>query len=154
MLWNAKDITLYLQEKQYVDTAVIPLLPIGLNEDLKDCATQVEFISLLTMLLEKQFKGRMMLFPSLTYLKNQEEGDKILEAKKWASMCKDAGFTHVFFLTSDSFWKMYEEDLEGQVIWVPSIPLEHMDESYKYSLMEDQVKQFVNIIVHKWQSSM
>ncbi|WP_283955948.1 DUF2487 family protein [Heyndrickxia sporothermodurans] len=37
-------------------------------------------------------------------------------------------------------------------MWLPSVPLEHMDEQYKHSIMEDQVKQLINIIVQKWQT--
>lgn len=153
MNWNGKDISTFIQQKEYMDTIILPLVPVTFEEGMKDAGSQYEFIQLLAMLLEKQFKGRILLLPAFSYLKDLPAESKLEDLKRWTSEIKSAGFKHVFLLTSDSEWKLSESHIEGSLIWVPAVPLEHMDDSYKYSLIEDQAKQFVNIIVHNWQQN-
>lgn len=154
MNWNGKDTESFQQQKEYVDTALVPLVPISFESDMKETASQHEFVQLLTMLLEKQFKGRILLIPPFTYIKQQEEAEKLAALKRWSDEIDNAGFKHKLFFTSDSNWKLAEDKIDGSLIWVPAVPLEHMEDSYKYSLIEDQAKQFVNIIVHKWQQDL
>jgi Protein of unknown function (DUF2487) len=152
MNWNVKDIEVFETEKEYIDTAVIPIVPIDFFREIKTSAAQSEFISLLTFHLERQFKGRMIMTPAFTYLLGSTE-EKTGELLEWDRRLKDSGVEYVFFLTSDSNWKKSEQQLNDQLIWVPSIPLEHLDEQYKHSIMEDQVKQLLNVIVQKWQKN-
>ena len=35
MKWNGNDIETYLKEKQFIDTAVVPLLPIAIGSEMK-----------------------------------------------------------------------------------------------------------------------
>ncbi|WP_338749664.1 YpiF family protein [Bacillus sp. FJAT-52991] len=151
MNWNGKDTEMFQQQKEYIDTVIMPLVPISFDSDMKQAASQYEFIQLLTMLLEKQFKGRMLLVPPFSYMKKQSGEEKVAAINEWVDEFDHAGFKHKFFFTSDSDWKLVEDQMEGTLIWVPSVPLEHMEDSYKYSLIEEQAKQFVNIIVQKWQ---
>ncbi|NQD66283.1 YpiF family protein [Bacillus haikouensis] len=152
MNWNVKDIEVFETEKEYIDTAVIPMIPIDFIKNIKSSAAQTEFISLLTFHLERQFKGRMIITPPFTYLMGSNEGN-VGEVREWDARMKESGVKHVFFLTSDSDWKKTEEAFNDQLIWIPSIPLEHLDEQYKHSIMEDQVKQLLNVIVQKWQKN-
>ncbi|MFE8702225.1 YpiF family protein [Cytobacillus sp. FJAT-54145] len=153
MKWIPQDIDMFLNAKEYVDTAVIPLLPISFKDDIKQTASMSEFITLLSIQLERQFKGRLLMLPGLTYLKNSSE-DKLLEnVLEWEKELSENGFKHIFYVTSDSDWKAKEQDLEGALIWLPSIPLEHMEDSYRISILENQVKQLINLFVQKWQAS-
>ncbi|MFK2824204.1 YpiF family protein [Bacillus sp. B190/17] len=154
MNWNGKDTESFQQQKEYIDTVLMPLSPVSFEKDMKETASQYEFIQLLTTLLEKQFKGRLLLVPPFAYLKQQSEEEKLNALNRWGEELDKAGFKHKFFFTSDSSWKIAEEKINGSLIWVPSVPLEHMENSYKYSLIEEQAKQFVNIIVHKWQQNL
>lgn len=154
MNWNGRDTESFQQQKEYVDTALVPLIPISFESDMKETASQYEFMQLLTTLLEKQFKGRILLIPPFTYIRQQEEQGKLAALNRWVEEMDKTGFKHKLFFTSDSSWKLAEEEIGGSLIWVPSVPLEHMEDSYKYSLIEDQAKQFVNIIVHKWQQNL
>ena len=153
MDWNSKDIGLYLQEKQYVDTVVIPLLPVAFGEEMKQAASQGEFIQLLGSHLERQFKGRLLLLPAISYLSHLDNETNIAVVQQWENVLKKEGFQHIFYLTSDALWRNNESALTGNVVWMPAIPLEHVEESYKHSIMEDQVKQLLNIFVHQWQTS-
>lgn len=154
MNWNSKDVENFQQQKEYMDTALVPLVALSFENDMKETAAQYEFIQLLTLLLEKQFKGRILLIPPFTYIKQEEEEKKLAALSHWSKELDKAGVKHKLFFTSDSSWKLAEEKIDGSLIWVPSVPLEHMEDSYKYSLIEDQAKQFVNIIVQKWQSNL
>lgn len=153
MKWIPQDIDMFLNAKEYVDTAVIPLLPISFKDDIKQTASMSEFITLLSIQLERQFKGRLLMLPGLTYLKSSSE-DKLLEnVLEWEQELSENGFKHIFYVTSDSDWKTKEQDLDGSLIWLPSIPLEHMEDSYRVSILENQVKQLINLFVQKWQAS-
>ncbi|MCR8846932.1 YpiF family protein [Rossellomorea sp. SC111] len=153
MNWNVKDIEVFEAEKAYVDTAVIPVVPVDFGKDIRVSAAQSEFINLLTLHLERQFKGRMMVTPSFTYRMSSSMDREVSELSQWADELTGSGVKHVFFLTSDSGWKKVEDKLSEGLIWVPSIPLENLDEQYKHSIMEDQVKQLLNVIVQKWQKN-
>lgn len=151
MKWVAKDIDMYLGAKEYVDTVVLPLLPVSFGEDIKQTASMTEFISLLSGQIERQFKGRLFMLPGYTYMKNNSE-EKLLEyVKGWEEEFIKQGFKHVFYVTSDSDWKTREDNLQGSLIWLPYLPLEHMDENYRNSILDDQVKQMINLFIKKWQ---
>lgn len=149
MNWNGKDTALFTQQKEYIDTAIVPLVSADFGQGIIQSAEQYEFIQLLVTFIEKQFKGRLLVTPPHSYL--PEQSTKETETAKWARKLQEAGFTHIFFFTSDSFWRGLEEKLGASVIWVPSVPLGDMEDGIKYSLIENQAKQIVNIIVEKWQ---
>ncbi|MED1205005.1 YpiF family protein [Heyndrickxia acidicola] len=151
MRWTAKDADVFLKQKKYIDTIIVPLVPVSVGTNIKLLASQGEFIQLLTNMLETQFRGRMFLLPPYTYLAQQDEQRKQLNLLDWEKEILESDAAHLFYLTSDHYWKTCEHMYKGDVFWLPSIPLEHMEENYKFSIMEDQVKQLINIIAKKWQ---
>jgi Protein of unknown function (DUF2487) len=153
MKWIPQDIDLYLQAKEYVDTAVLPLLPVSFDADMKQSASMTEFITLLSIQLERQFKGRLLLLPGFSYLKSMKEDKLVENLKVWETEILQKGFQYVFYITSDSQWKSREHDLNGSLIWLPSLPLESMDKQYKTSILEDQVKQLLSVFIQKWRES-
>ncbi|WNS74021.1 YpiF family protein [Bacillus sp. DTU_2020_1000418_1_SI_GHA_SEK_038] len=153
MKWISQDIDKFLQSKEYVDTAVIPLLPVSLGNDMKQSASMSEFISLLSVQLERQFRGRVMMLPGYSYLKSASADKLSGDIKFWENELFANGFKHVFHVTSDSSWKSMEDQLDGSLIWLPSIPLEHMDERNRNTILEDQVKQLLNLFMQKWQNA-
>lgn len=150
MKWAAQDIDMYIKAKEYVDTAVIPLLPVSFGEEMKEAASMAEFISLLSALLEKQFAGRLLLLPPFTYLKTEGSEQCNQELKHWSDEVTNSGFKYIFYLTSDSEWKRYEEELEGSLLWVPALPFDQLDDSQKWSMVDSQVKQLLNFFTRKW----
>lgn len=153
MNWNSKDIELYLKEKDYIDTAVIPLLPISLGDQMRQAAEQGEFIQLLSLHLERQFKGRMLFLPPFSYVEDlhAEQPEKLL--MHWENSIKQSGIQFVFYLTSDKRWKEHQFEMEGSLFYIPSVPLKDMDESIKHSVMEDQMKQLMPKIIRSWQET-
>jgi hypothetical protein len=149
--WIPQDIEMYLAEKEYVDTAVIPLIPLSFGEDMKLTASMAEYITLAAALLERQFTGRILLLPPFTYLTgNGHENNRMNELVNWTASLKETKFSHIFFLTADSEWKDFEEKLEGTLVWIPAIPLENLEDPQKKSIIDNQVKQLLTLFTRKW----
>ncbi|QNG61452.1 YpiF family protein [Bacillus sp. PAMC26568] len=151
MKWTSEDTSMYLQSKEYVDTAIIPLVQIGFGNNVKSLAEEGEYTALITEDLERQLKGRVFLFPACTYISGQMT-DGVKTIQQWYHEVKD-NFKHIFFITSDDLWRNVEELHKDMVIYLPAIPLEHMDESLKRKMIEDQVSQILNIFLQSWKAS-
>lgn len=149
MKWVAADVEMYQKAADYVDTAVIPLMPVSFGEDMKQNASMAEFVGILTGQIEKQFKGRIFLLPGFVYIKGNEGSLKALQ--EWENTLLDKQFKHVFYVTSDSSWRHHEKELSGDLLWLPSLPLENMQEQQKVSIVDDQVKQLLSLFTEKWQ---
>ena len=117
---------------------------------MKQSATASEFITLLTGHLERQFTGRLLLLPPFTYLKSQNGENTINDLKDWEASLEKGEFSHIFYITSEIDWRKREEELTGTVIWLPSIPLEHMSDSQKLAVVDSQVKQLLDLFTEKW----
>jgi hypothetical protein len=144
------EIDLYLQSREYVDTAIIPLVPVSFGDQMKNTVLQGEFITTLSNEIERQFKGRMFLLPPFTYWKNPSlEGDteRLLQLKH---NLIEQGLNHVFFMTSDSTWRELEDIDSSSLIWLPAVPLEHVESKYKQQIITDQVQQVVPLILTAW----
>ncbi|WP_044748068.1 YpiF family protein [Bacillus alveayuensis] len=150
MKWTVKDVAVYLQEKEYVDTAVIPLVPLALEKNVKSIVSGGEFVQMIVSELERQFKGRVFLFPPFTYFVSESMEEKMKRITDWTSELTANGMKHIFYVTSDTEWKAREADLPGALLWLPSLPLEHMDEKYKQQIVTDQTSQLMNLLVAKW----
>lgn len=149
MNWNAKDMDTYLQQKDYIDTLLVPLLQLETGqENMKSSSSSTEFLMHLSTFIETQFKGRMMLLPPFTYTQStdlQTMGETL--SKDLGLM----GFKHIFYLTTDRDWTSVE--VTGELIWLPSIPLESMDKQLRKSIIEDQLRQVLPTLTKKWSES-
>ena len=151
MKWMTKDVDMFLKEKDYVDTALIPMIPFNFKENTKSTAAMAEYISALTGEMERQFKGRLMLLPPFAYLQSTDIQDYKSEVAKWTSHLSMQGFKHIFLMTSDSEWRKVEEELQSTLLWLPALPLENLDEEYKRQIIQEQVKQLIPLFIEKWQ---
>ncbi|RBW70268.1 YpiF family protein [Bacillus taeanensis] len=152
MKWTSKNIEAYMQSKEYVDTALIPLLPINWKTEIKGTVAMGEYITIIIAELERQLHGRVLEFPPYTYLKNEQFEEHVSRLKNWTEEIKAGGMKHVFYFTADNEWKQHEEQLDAPLIWMPVVPLEHMDERYKLEIVQDQTKQLLQIVTKKWQN--
>lgn len=151
MKWMTKDMDMFLKERDYVDTALIPMIPLNFKENVKSAAAMAEYISALTGEMERQFKGRLMLLPPFAYLQSTDVQEYKTEVIKWTSHLREQGFEHVFLMTSDSEWRKVEEELDSMLLWLPALPLENLDEDYKRQIVLEQVKQLIPLFIEKWQ---
>ncbi|MED4204205.1 YpiF family protein [Neobacillus mesonae] len=150
MKWIPQDVETYSNAKEYVDTAVVPLYSVLVGGGIKQSAAAAEFITLLTNHLERQFTGRILLFPPFTYLEQEQEGKELTDLQSWEENIYAAGFKHVFYITSNLEWRRKEGELKGSLIWIPAIPLEHMNDSQKLPVIDSQVKQLLTLFTQKW----
>lgn len=146
MYFNANDVTSFMAQKEFIDTAIVPLVAIDLtSEKIKQSGAEADFLLSLTSFVEQQFKGRLLLLPPFSYstiLKNEELPQQL------ESQLHNAGFKHVFFITCDHFWTNIGDVVN--VIWLPAIPLESMDKGVKNSILEDQLRQVIPTLSTKW----
>ncbi|MDM5232658.1 DUF2487 family protein [Lysinibacillus pakistanensis] len=146
MYFNANDVTSFMAQKEFIDTAIVPLVSIDLtSEKIKQSGAEADFLLSLTSFVEQQFKGRLLLLPPFSYstiLKNEEMPQQL------ESQLHNAGFKHVFFITCDHFWTNIGDVVN--VIWLPAIPLESMDKGVKNSILEDQLRQVIPTLSTKW----
>lgn len=146
MNWNAKDLDTYLGQKEYIDTLLVPLLKIEtIPDQLKSSASSTEFLMHLSNFIETQFKGRMMVLPPFTYTQSTSltEMGEVLQKD-----LQQMDFKHVFYLTTDREWT--DVDMQGEMIWIPSIPLESMDKQLRQTVIEDQLRQVLPTFTKAW----
>jgi hypothetical protein len=148
--WASEDIEWYNQSKEYIDTILMPLIPITFGEQMQNYAAQKEFITILSFELEKQLKGRVLLMPELIYL--PESCDFLEIIKPWSTVYEQTAFQHIFWITADSAWKRYEKEMTGSVLWIPSIPLKQMAEKQAKEVMMDYVRQVGILLTEKWEN--
>lgn len=146
MNWTAKDLDTYLQQTEYIDTLLVPLVKVETDLDkMKNGASSTDFLMNLTMFIETQFKGRMVLVPPFSYTPSV---DLAQMGRTWSEDLSRMPFKHIFFLTTDPAWTSTE--LAGEVIWLPAIPLESMDAKLRQSILEDQLRQLVPKFSAAW----
>ncbi|MFJ8067525.1 YpiF family protein [Peribacillus sp. NPDC096447] len=150
MKWTAKDLDMYMQSKEYVDTVLIPLVPLSFRGQMKQTGSMNEFLTILSLEIEKQMKGRILLLPTFHYLSG--ELDKVERLKRWANEVKENNFEHVFFLTSDFEWKKEERELENNLVWIPAIPLEGLEIEQAREMINQQVLQILDIFSYNWKN--
>ncbi len=150
MFFNVKDVTQFQAQKEFIDTAIIPLVSVNLNDSMiKQSSSATEYLMSLTAFIEQQFKGRLMLMPPFTYLEQLKSNISLATIKE---EFQSAGFKHVLFITCDHSWTSFNNEVVD-VIWLPSIPLESMDKSVKKTILEDQLKQVIPVLSSKWSQS-
>ncbi|MGM0897426.1 MAG: YpiF family protein [Bacillota bacterium] len=146
MHFTSKDIDLYANQKEYVDTAVVPLIELDLSaHGMKASANASEYMQSLTAILEKQFKGRILLLPPVSYA---QATDRTKLAEDLQAELQKTSFQHVFYLTADAQWRAMD-DLPN-VLWLPAIPTGDMDQTFKKSVMEDQLRQVLPLFTKEW----
>jgi hypothetical protein len=152
MKWMTTDVDLYLQSTEYVDTVIVPLIPISIGKQMKNVVLFGEFITILSNEIERQFKGRVFLLPPYTYLTDNVLEEEFTRLEKWRESIKEKGFKHVLFLTSDEVWKRFESELGSSLILVQSVPLEHVESKYKQQIITDEVQAIVPLILKAWRN--
>ncbi|QPC46688.1 DUF2487 family protein [Mangrovibacillus cuniculi] len=150
MLWIEKDVTVFNEQKEYIDTLVVPLAPISFGANMKRTAEQGEFVQRLTTHMEKQFRGRIFVLPTQYYAfstKNEEKYHVIEQVKK---AIEGSSFRHILWITSDKEWKDIDLVENETLLHIPSLTLEHMSEGMKYEYMENQVKELLPELIEVW----
>ncbi|WP_028400494.1 YpiF family protein [Ectobacillus panaciterrae] len=150
MDWNVKDIQLYEQSKEYIDTAVIPLIPLSLGKDIESFVQKGEFVSQLSYEMEREYRGRLLLLPPFTYI----AGEKSKEEKRlqeWEAMIQANGLRHIVYVTSDYDWK--DSELAGMMFWMPALPLHQLDEKARRDVLHSNIREILSVLTEKWEKT-
>lgn len=150
MFFNVKDVEQFITQKDFIDTAIVPLVSLDFSKDkVKQSSSSADFLMSLTAFVEQQFKGRLMMLPPFSYVSSAKNDELPISLTKYLH---NAGFKHVFYMTCDSSWTSLKDELN--IIWLPSIPLESMDKNVKNTILEDQLKQVIPVFSTKWSQSL
>jgi len=150
MKWTSHDVDMYNQAKEYIDTALVPLIPIAMGGDMEQSASMAEYTALLAGQLERQFTGRLVLLPAFTYMESENQDEAAYRLSKWEESLAGEGFKHIFLLTTDENWRLSEKGLGGSLIWLPLLPLAGLEEQQKVILINGQIKQLMKLFTAKW----
>lgn len=146
MFFNVQDIQQFQANKEFIDTAVVPLLSLNFEDDKsKKSSSDAEYLMALTVFIEQQFKGRLLMTPPFSYIHSFKE---MIDPITIQAELKNAGLKHVIFMTCDADWVNKFPGIV--VIWLPAIPLESMDKAVKQRILEDQLKQVLPTLTSEW----
>ncbi|MGG0203828.1 YpiF family protein [Bacillus mycoides] len=149
MKWIVKDVEQFEQAREYVDTGIIPLLSISAAKEMKMVVEQGEFIEALSMELEREYKGRVLLLPAFTYLVESQKNEKD-RLQEWTDHLKRQGFKHIAYVTSDFSWKEDMRDVQGDLFWLPSLSLEQFSDQAKREVIRAHIKNIMEMLEERW----
>ncbi|MFF1992427.1 YpiF family protein [Bacillus mycoides] len=149
MKWIVKDVEQFEQAREYVDTGIIPLLSISAAKGMKMVVEQGEFIEALSMELEREYKGRVLLLPAFTYLVESQKNEKD-RLQEWTDHLQRQGFKHIAYVTSDFSWKEDMRDVQGDLFWFPSLSLEQFSDQVKREVIRAHIKNIMEMLEERW----
>lgn len=152
MKWFKKDLEQYKDAKEFVDTIIIPLQPFHFSDskDLEKDAFNREILTIYTTELEKELSGRIMLTPTYTYLKTTLLDREVERLNEWIDNIKTEPFNYIFLLSLDMEWKKVEDNLDGNLIWLPGMKPANIQEKATIQLLHNQVEQISDLIRSYW----
>lgn len=152
MKWRKEDLEKYVQAKEYIDTVLLPIIPVqyGDDEESKKSAFQQEVMNIFATQIEQQLSGRVMLIPSYLYIKDSEKEKEVERINQWIHDLKSQPFNHTILLTFDASWKKHEKDLEGNLLWLPGIQTGDIRSKDMQEVMKDQISQLSEIVRSYW----
>ncbi len=156
MKWNLEDLDIFRKEKAYVDTVIIPLVPIHWGEDMNGPVTAGRFVTLLAEEIERQLKGRVILSPPFTYLKKESREEKSKRLGDWVQAIEAYGAKYRICLTADLDWNPSQSEKESPGLTcfaLPALPIDHMDPKHRQDYIDDHVGHVLKKMMHTWQSN-
>ncbi|WP_087971522.1 YpiF family protein [Oceanobacillus rekensis] len=152
MKWKRSDLQQYVQAKEYIDTILLPLVPIQLSndEETDKYSAQAEVMSILANGIEKELTGRTMLLPNYNYLKTVDITTEVQRLNNWTVDMQQQPFAHITYITFDSRWKKEEKGLIGNLLWMPAVQTGEIHSKEMQRIIRDQVGQTVELIRSYW----
>lgn len=139
MLFNHQDLKTLNDQLEYIDTAIVPVVPVDYTKHLLDIADHYEMIQYVTMGVEQQFKGRLLLVPPVQVLSTETTLDTIEQ------QLTDFGFKNIIFVAPQRF------NLEKEHVHkINILPLETLDNEMKQTFVQDNVKDLMKSIIQIW----
>ncbi len=152
MKWEKTDMEKYIDAKEYLDTAILPIQPFNISDDstLIEDAFQREVLGAFSREIEKELSGRTVLIPTYNYLKNTELSTEVSRLNHWTEHLLEQPFKTVVYVTFDSNWRKYMKELNGELIWLPGIKTGDLKSKETQKLIKEQVEQITQLIKSFW----
>lgn len=143
MNWRVQDYLQWQSAKAYIDTIVIPLIPMDW-EDIEG-VNDGEFLDKLCITLEQAYHGRIIISLPFTYFRESIESrqnrlDQIIEGHK------QSGIEHIIPITCDSTWK----EIEREILFIRPISMRGMTEEFVKEYIKIQLQFVEESIYAKW----
>ncbi|TDM04268.1 DUF2487 family protein [Macrococcus carouselicus] len=140
MLFNHRDLKDITHQLEYIDTAIIPVIDVDYRNQLMNIVDDYEIIQTMTLAVENQFKGRVLLIPPV-----QVQADYTL-ATVIGEQLKSYGMNRILFITAQtSRFETTEAHFK-----VSTFPLEAMGADMRADMIEPQVKELMRTIISMW----
>lgn len=140
MLYNQKDLKVLEDEIEFIDTAVIPFASMDMDMRAPVHAGNLELLQIVSVQLEKQFKGRLLITPPLMTV-----GEETSLLNAYVEQLRDYGFKKIIVLTH------IQTELETvNKIRINEIPLENMSDDMKMEMINDEVKSVMKSVISIW----
>ncbi|GAA0360471.1 DUF2487 family protein [Bacillus horti] len=128
MKWELGSIQEYVQAKEYIDTAIIPLVTIEAGENSISSARQVQYIVNLANQIEGQIRGRAMLFPVLSIVPRYTDEQLTELLNEYVKQLQQDGFKNVVFLTQKSWLEQRQVNVSGDILRVQDSEAQSVDD--------------------------
>lgn len=152
MQWTSNDLQKYVQEKEYIDTLLVPLIPISFSRDekLNELAFKGQVLTILMNELERELHGRVLLSLSYPYLSTDSIVKEVDRLNQWIEDAQQQPFEHIFLISHDVNWKKHEQLLSGSYIWLSNIPSVQIDSKEMEQFIREQMKQLNTLLQTYW----
>ncbi|GGA61376.1 DUF2487 family protein [Ornithinibacillus halotolerans] len=152
MQWTSMDMEKYLSAKEYIDTAIIPIIPFQLSHEttIGKSTSKRELVSIFATEIESELSGRTLLVPNYYYLEFGDKEEEVKRLNAWTKEIQSQPFKHVFVLTFDSIWKRYEKDLDANLLWLPGFQTEGVNPQEMMNIIRGQVSDVVELMRSYW----
>lgn len=144
MLFNHVDLKDLKDNLEYIDTAIIPVANIDMNNQLLTSCDHSETVQLVGMLTEKQFKGRLLLTPTF-FTSNMA----LAHVESFINNIQSFGLSKVIILSTEQL----NLNDSAHIYHLNTIPMGDLDDDMKKTLINDEVKQFMKYIIKIWNSN-
>jgi hypothetical protein len=148
MKWELASIERYIEAKEYIDTALIPLIQVKLEDDLKLSLADSSWVLGVAGSIEEQLTGRVMLFPQMSYTGHEEEVHIISTLNTYALHIEQYGFKNVIFLTHNNSWEAKAEQLIAKILDIPREKPDSLD--FSTGEIKDYAQKIVPRIIGFW----
>ncbi|ABO67479.1 Conserved hypothetical protein [Geobacillus thermodenitrificans NG80-2] len=114
MKWTSGDVATYEKERDYIDTALVPLLPVAVGQGARRLASGGELVGLVATEVERQLRGRVFLLPPFVYFVDEQRDELLERLAICTNRLRQEGMEHVFYVTCDRTW---QEGTEASRFW-------------------------------------
>jgi hypothetical protein len=127
MKWELTTADQFIEAKEYIDTAIVPLIKIELGEQFKRALTNSAWLTGVASGIEGKLMGRVMLLPVYSYTGLEKEDYLIANLDTYTNHLQQHGFKNVIFLTHNSLGSSMKQQLNAEFISVAPENPESLD---------------------------